>query len=186
MKSDENPLKLKKAHKIRDTWIILFFVPLYLLFGPFALYGDGDGMVLLVILLTVCLGLMNLRGSWKLGIAAILNPMIALPIFYTFQAIFRYLWGQPTLIYCSYLPKPVEFDEAKAVYVKFWNDDCDWNMLYLLSSDLNNWITEGLMGVMGKAGIPHILFFLIFPFLLFFLLRKLYVLSRFKEEGEAV
>ena len=179
-------MKLRKAPKIRDRWVILGFVPFYIFFGPLALYGVGTGMAILIILMAISIGLIGQRRSWKISIATLINPLISVPVFYTFQAIFRYLWGRPTLIYCSYKRKPLEFDEAKAVYVKYWDDDCDWDMLYTLSSDLNNWITEGLMGLMGRPGIPHMLFFLIFPFLLFFLLRKLYILSRFKDEGEAV
>lgn len=169
---NENPLNLRKAPLIRDRWLILGFLPLYILFGPVALYAEGSGLVFLIILLAVCLGFIGYRRSWKIGIAALLNPLIALPVFYSFQAIFRYAWGRPTLIYCSYKEKPLQFDESKEVYVKSWDDDCDWDMLYKLSSDLNNWITEGLMENLGKPGIIHLVFFILAIFLTFAFLSR--------------
>lgn len=70
-----------------------------------------------------------------------LNPIFALPAFYSLKGIFNTLIGKPTLIECSMIKQATIFNERTGLYTKFWDDDCEFNGIYFYTADVNNYLS---------------------------------------------
>lgn len=96
-------------------------------------------------------------GAYRKLFYLLLNPLLALPFYYSTTALIKYGLGQSELIQCTYFVErdatgqeiPI-VDPEFIIPIEFWDDDCDWKNLYSVTADVNNWVTKELLSPRQK------------------------------------
>lgn len=123
----------------------------WLLF-PFLTSGEtGFLLVLPLIILAAQIVVSVLSSTKKLLFLALLNPVVFFAVYYTIKPTANYLNKTPTIMKCCYNKATAPaFDKVKSVYLDYYDDDCDRAGLYYYTLDINNSITNGLIGLFGN------------------------------------
>jgi hypothetical protein len=130
--------------------VVLAIIPISWLLFPFLTYGQEQGNFLPLVILMVQIVLVITSREIKRLWFIMLNPVVVFLIFYTAKPIFNYARGRPTKMHCSYHSNSPTFDPDQMVYLDIDDDDCDWSGYYFYTSDINNFVTDGLIGIFGN------------------------------------
>ena len=103
-------------------------------------------LYLLAVQLIMTILTRKLKMLWLL----LLNPVIFLAIVFTLRSTVNYVKGTPAKIKCSYHQSGRTYDPAQAVYIDYWDDDCDFSGIYSYTMDINNFVTDKLINIFGN------------------------------------
>ncbi len=144
----------KKFTKNRYTLVRLIIISLLAIsLSPFILHDHTPtGLWLLSGLAVYILFEAIYTREYRKLYWLILNPIIALPFYYSTTAVINCGLSQPKIIQCTYHIERNDAGEALTLYdqefnipIELWNDDCDWDNLYSVTADVNNWVTKELL-----------------------------------------
>lgn len=138
------------SSKIKAVILTVVFVSSWVLF-PLLTYGSKNIFTIIpLILFFLQIFLTVFYKSRILLILILFNPVGCCAVFNIIKPTVNYIAGKPTKVECSYSQKARFFDEKKAVYWDYWDDDCDWEGLYCYTIDINNFVTDGLIKLFGN------------------------------------
>jgi len=117
----------------------------------FLTYGEVSAYTFIPLGLLILQFILVAKKTRSYLVLLLLNPVCVCAIYYTIKPITNYTIGKPTIMKCTYYLKGApKFDLKESVHLDYYDDDCDCSGLYYYTLDINNFMTRGLIKLLGN------------------------------------